>query len=105
MRTLASSVLASEAFVLFFATLVATDLSDVEDATLWAVGGGAALACLVVTGLLRYPWAYVAGTLLQVLVIAAGLVVPVMFFLGAIFALLWGLGIYLGRRVARLHSG
>jgi len=104
-RTLASSVLASEAFVLFFATLVATDLSDVGDATLWAVGGGAAVACLVVTGLLRYRWAYVAGTLLQVLVIAAGLVVPVMFFLGAIFALLWGLAIYLGRRVARLHSG
>ena len=105
MRTLAASVLVGESFVLFFASLVATDLSDLDDSTIWSVGGGAALACLVVTAMLRHRWAYVAGSLLQVLVIAAGLVVPVMFFLGAIFALLWGLAIYLGRRVARLHSG
>ena len=105
MRTLAASVLVGEAFVLFFATLVAKDLSDVDDATVWAVGGGAAMACLVVAGLLRHSWAYVAGSLLQALVIAAGFVVPVMFFLGAVFAILWVLAIYLGRRVARLQSG
>jgi hypothetical protein len=103
-RTLAACVLVGEAFVLFFATLVAKDLSSVDDSTLWAVGGGAAVACLVVTGLLRYAWAYVAGSLLQLLVILAGLVVPVMFFLGTVFAALWVLAIYLGRRVARLQA-
>jgi hypothetical protein len=103
-RTLAASVLVGEAFVLFFATLVATDLSDVDDSTLWAVGGGGAVACLVLTGLLRHGWAYVAGSLLQVLLILAGLVVPVMFFLGTVFAALWVLAIYLGRRVARLQA-
>ena len=105
MRTLAASVLVGEAFVLFFASLVATDLSDLDDSTIWSVGGGAALSCLVVTAMLRHRWAYVAGSLLQVLVIAAGVVVPVMFFLGALFAVLWVLAIYLGRRVARMHSG
>lgn len=105
MRTLAASVLVAEAFVLFFATLVATDLSDIDDPTLWWVGGGAALACLVVTGLLRFSWAYLAGSLLQVVVIATGIVVPVMFFLGGVFAVLWVLAIYLGRRVARLQAG
>ena len=60
--------------------------------------------CLVLTGLLRYGWAYVAGSVLQVLLILAGLVVPVMFFLGAVFAALWVLAIYLGRRVARLQA-
>ncbi len=105
MRTLTASVLAAEAFVLFFATLVATDLSEVDDSTLWWVGGGAAVACLLVAGLLRYRWAYVAGSLLQVVVIAAGLVVPVMYFLGAVFTLLWVVAIFLGRRVARLQSG
>ena len=104
MRTLASSVLVGEALVLFFATLVATDLSSVDDGAVWAVGGGGAAACLVLTGLLRHAWAYVAGSLLQVLVILAGIVVPVMFFLGTVFAALWALAIYLGRRVARLQA-
>ena len=44
------------------------------------------------------------GSLLQVLLILAGLVVPVMFFLGAVFAALWVLAIYLGRRVARIQA-
>jgi hypothetical protein len=103
-RTLAASVLAAEAFVLFFATLVAKDLSTVDEPTLWAVGGGSAIACLVLTGLLGHRWAYVAGSLLQVLLILAGLVVPVMFFLGVVFAALWVLAFYLGRRVARLQA-
>jgi hypothetical protein len=103
-RTLTASVLVAEAFVLFFATLVAKDLSTVDDSTLWAVGGGGAAACLLLTALLRQTWAYVAGSLLQVLVILSGLVVPVMFFLGAVFAALWVLAIYLGRRVARLQA-
>ncbi|MDQ1642346.1 MAG: hypothetical protein QOJ90_1697 [Actinomycetota bacterium] len=104
MRLLAASVLVAEAFVIFFATLVAKDLSDVESSTVWLVGGAGALAALVVAGLLRRPWGYLLGSLLQVLVIAAGLVVPVMFFLGAVFAALWGLAILLGRRVERLRA-
>ena len=39
-----------------------------------------------------------AGSALQVLVIAAGVIVPVMYALGAIFAGLWVLAIWMGRR-------
>ena len=44
------------------------------------------------------PSAYIAGTVLQVAVIATGVVVPVMYALGAIFGALWLTAIWLGRR-------
>ena len=68
------------------------------------VGGLASLACLVLAGLLRRSWALAAGSVLQVLIIATGVVVPTMFFLGAVFAGLWALAIFLGRRVERLQA-
>ncbi|MGH3327091.1 MAG: DUF4233 domain-containing protein [Streptomycetales bacterium] len=99
MRTLASSVLVAEAFVIFFAVLVAMRLSGVDPAMVWAVGGALAGACLLVCGLLRFRWGYWAGSFLQALVVAAGLVVPAMFFLGPLFAALWVVGLLLGARV------
>lgn len=104
MKGIAAAVLAFEGLVLFFATLVALDLSDIDDGTVWTAGGAASVACLVVAGLLRYRWALVAGSALQALVVGTGLVVPVMFFLGAVFAGLWFLALVLGRRVERLTA-
>jgi hypothetical protein len=103
-RTLGASVLVSEALVVFFAVLVAKDLSGVDGSVVWAVGGGVALGCVLVAGLLGHPWAYVAGSVLQVLVVATGFAVPAMFFLGAVFAGLWVLALVLGRRVQRLQA-
>jgi hypothetical protein len=48
--------------------------------------------------------ALVGGTLLQVFVIVSGTIVPVMYFLGAIFAALWIIGIVLGRSIDRPAS-
>ena len=103
MRGICAAVLVFEGLVLLFATLVALDLTDVGDATLWAVGGGGAVLCVVLAGLLRYPWAYPVASSLQVALVAAGFVVPVMFFLGAVFAGLWFVALHLGRRVERLQ--
>jgi hypothetical protein len=103
MRGIAAAVLVFEALVVLFATLVALDLSEVDDTTLWWVGGGLALACVVTAALLRRRAGYVLGSLLQVAVIAAGLVVPLMFLLGAVFAGLWFLALHLGRRVERMQ--
>ena len=47
------------------------------------------------------PATLIGGSVLQVFVIASGVIVPVMYFLGAIFALLWVVGIWLGRRIER----
>lgn len=104
MRMLCASILVCEALVIGFALLVAKDLSEVDQSVVLAVGGAAALLCLVLAGMLRHRWAYIAGSVLQVLLIAAGFVVPVMFALGLIFAAIWVLAIYLGRRVERIQA-
>ena len=104
MRGICAAVLVFEGLVIFFATLVALDLSDVSDATLWSVGGAGALLALLLAGLLRRRWAYVAGSVLQVALVAAGFVVPAMFFLGLVFGGLWFLALHLGRKVERIQA-
>jgi hypothetical protein len=101
-RGILAAVLVFEGLVVLFATLVALDLSDVPDGTLWTAGSAFAVACLLLAGFLRRPWAVPVGSGLQVALVATGFVVPVMFFLGALFAGLWFFGIFLGRRVERM---
>ncbi|MGH8869579.1 MAG: DUF4233 domain-containing protein [Actinomycetes bacterium] len=98
MRVLASAVLAFEALVVALAIPVAITTQDVDGATAGAAGGGLAVACLVVAGLLRYRWAYLAGSGLQVVAVASGLVVPAMFLLGGVFAVLWVVALRIGSR-------
>jgi len=98
-RTLAASTLVFEALVVFFAGLVAKELSSLSAGVALGLAGGLALACLLTAGLLRYPVGYVVGSVLQVAVVATGFWVPVMFFLGAVFAALWFVVLRLGRRV------
>jgi hypothetical protein len=103
-RGICAAVLVFEGMVVFFAMLVALDLSSVDNATLWWVGSTAFVACVVLAGLLRRRWAITAGSVLQLLIIGTGFVVPTMFFLGALFAGLWFLALFLGRRVERLQA-
>jgi hypothetical protein len=60
-----------------------------------------AVAAVVLAALARrrLRWAIIGGSVLQALVIAAGVIVPVMYFLGAIFAAFWIIGLRLGRRL------
>jgi hypothetical protein len=54
---------------------------------------------LAVVARRRLRWTIVGGSVLQALVIAAGAIVPVMYFLGAIFAAFWVIGLRLGHRL------
>ncbi|MEV4673980.1 MULTISPECIES: DUF4233 domain-containing protein [Actinomadura] len=99
-RRLFATVLACEAIVIALAIPVAVAVLDVDGAVAGGVCGSLALACLVLAGLLRRPWAVPAGTVLQVLLIATGFMVPVMFFLGVVFGALWWTAIWLGRKAA-----
>lgn len=95
-RRLTSSVLAMEVVVFWLAIIVAIVQNHVSLAAALAVGGALAVGCIVVASMIRRPWAYRAGGMLQVLAIACGFVVPVMFVIGGIFAVLWVVCIRLG---------
>jgi len=100
-RGMCAAILSLEAVVLGLTTPVMINLSDVPWQTACAVGLGLCVACLVVAGMLRSEAAYVAGWIIQVAALALGFVIPLMFVLGAIFALLWGTAYFLGRKIER----
>ena len=100
-RGMCAAVLALEGIVVALSTPVMITLSDVPVGTALWLGLGVAAACLVLAGLLRSEAAYVAGWVVQAGAIGIGLVVPLMFFLGAVFALLWGTADVLGRKIER----
>ncbi len=99
MRAMAAAVLAFESVVLFLSTPVMIQVSDVGQGAAIGVGLGLAVLALLLSGLLRHRWAYVAGSVLQVAAVGLGFVVTTMFVLGAIFALLWAAALVLGHRV------
>jgi hypothetical protein len=100
-RGLCAAILSLEAVALGLTTPVMINLANVPWRTACWVGLGLCVACLVLAGLLRSEIAYAAGWALQVAAIGLGFVVPMMFVLGAIFALLWGTAYFLGRRIER----
>jgi hypothetical protein len=107
MRRLCATVLVMETVVFWLAIPVALAVEHAPAGKAGAAGVVLAVAALVLAALSRrrLRWTLVGGSVLQVLVIAAGAVVPVMYFLGAIFAALWVIGIILGRRVDGAGDG
>jgi Protein of unknown function (DUF4233) len=102
-KRLLVTVLIMEAVVIGLSIPVAIQISHLAPGSAAAAGGAAALAAIIFAGLAGrlMPTALVGGSLLQVYVIVSGVVVPVMYFLGAIFGALWVIGILLGRRIER----
>ncbi|MER6009794.1 DUF4233 domain-containing protein [Streptomyces bluensis] len=99
MRTLCSSTLIGEFFVIGFAGLVAMKDPDLSMSTVWTVSGAAMALCVLLCGLITRPGGVQLGWALQIALIASGFVVPVMFFLGAVFAALWWASVHFGRKV------
>jgi len=100
-RGMAAAVLSLEAITLGLTTPVMITIADVPTGTALTVGLGLAVVCLLLAGMLRAEWAYLAGYAVQVAAIALGFVVPAMFALGAIFAALWTAADLLGRKIER----
>jgi hypothetical protein len=102
-RTATESLLAialgMEAAVVFFVTLTAFGLRALPAGV--AFGGGAALLVLLVlaAGAVRFAWGQALGWVLQGVLIATGLILPVMFFIGAGFAAIWVFCFVKGRQL------
>lgn len=104
MRVLGASVLLAEAFVVFFAALVAKDLSGLSTTTALLGGIVLALALVLTCGTLGRRQGYHLGSALQVVVVATGFVVPAMFLVGGLFAVLWVLALHFGAKGERIAA-
>ena len=99
MRGMCAAMLLLEAIILALAVPVMISVEDVSTPLALTLGFGLAALCLLTAGALRRPEAYVLGHLIQVGAICLGFLVPVMFFVGAMFAALWFGAFFLGRKI------
>jgi hypothetical protein len=101
MSRLSATVLLLEAVVIALTALPAVKLEHVAPLAAGLAAGLLAVAAVLLAALARRRLAVTlaGGSLLQALVIASGAVLPVMYILGGIFAILWVTGIWLGHRV------
>jgi hypothetical protein len=97
-RSFAAMVLVGEVLVVGFASLVAKDLSDVSGRTVAVAAGVTALLALLAAGLLRSRVGYCLGWVVQAVLVVSGVWVPMMFFIGIVFAVVWGFVLVAGGR-------
>ncbi|MFW2513648.1 DUF4233 domain-containing protein [Demequina sp. SO4-13] len=100
------SVLALQAFVALFATLVAWSFARnglVEAPAGWVAGGGAALMVMLfyAAGKQKKRWGRALAWVLQVPMLVAGLLVPAIAALGVVFLMIWIMALRLGSRIDR----
>ena len=100
LRRLLSSVLVFEAIFLVLAVPVAVTIEHLHHGVAFGVGGGLAVIAVLLAGVVgRRRWALTAGTILQFVIIAAGVEVPALYVLGVVFCVLWFTGIYLADKL------
>jgi len=101
MKVLGTAVLAMEIIVMVLAVPIAATNGSLPDTRTAIIGAVAIMLVLIVAigALRRGPRGIWLGWGAQVLVLACGFVVPMMFIVGGIFAVLWFVALRLGRRV------
>ena len=99
MRTLWSSTLIGEFFIIGFAGLVAMKDPDLSTGTVWTVCGIAMFLSVLLCGVITRPGGVALGWALQIALVASGLFVPMMYVIGVLFAALWWASVHYGRKV------
>jgi hypothetical protein len=99
MRVVLMTVLIFEMIVFGLAIPVMIFISGVSATAAGGVGGAAAALPVVAAALLRSRVGYVLGWIAQVAGLALGLLTPMMFIVGTLFAAVWVLAFVLGKRL------
>jgi hypothetical protein len=103
-RTLGSMLLAFQSFVVFFATLVAFGLKVADGPVVWAIGLSLAFILIATPAILGRKFSYVFGWFLQLVVVALGIWVPLMYVVGAIFVCLWAWAMIAGSTIDKARA-
>jgi hypothetical protein len=84
-----------EFFIMGFALLLA---KDHHSATALWIGALIAILCLLTAGMMKSMRGWYMGSLIQLALIGYGVVIPLMYFMGALFAGLWIAAFLIGRK-------
>lgn len=95
MKMLARSVLIMEAFVMGFALLIARENSGNSQILF---GTMIAITAILTSGLLKRKFGWILGWVVQFAMIGYGFIVFTMFFMGALFLVLWVAAIVVGKK-------
>lgn len=88
-ESLLGIVLVLEAILVFFVMLTVFGLKALPAAAAFGGGAGLIAALVLVSRTLRYSWGVWLGWVLQPVLLATGVVLPVMYLVAAVFAGIW----------------
>lgn len=88
-ESLLSITLALEAILVFFVMLAVFGLRAVPAGVAFGGGIGLIFALVLVSGVVRYGWGVWLGWVLQAVLLATGIVLPVMYAVAAVFIGIW----------------
>ena len=105
MKTLGSSILGLQVVVLLLAIPVTLSVADRGPVAAWSFAALALLALVAAILFRRAPRAALTlGWLVQLLSIASGVLVPAMYFVGVLFAVVWWTAVHFGAKVDALEA-
>ncbi len=90
-----------ESLVMGFALLLAMDKHSGVEIILGAI---LAILILLTAGMTKRVSGWVLGSIWQICLIAYGTVVPAMYFMGALFAVLWMCAYFIGKKGERARA-
>ena len=101
---LLSIPLTLEVALVFFASITASGLKAIPTEVATIGGLAFTVALIVAAALLRFEWGVWVGWVLQVALLATGFILPLMFFLSAIFVGLWIFCFVKARQITHLRQ-